>query len=105
MCNALKGYNNLCKVCMQDCKSVNKFNNCQYFKDAPSIEAYWDLINQENINLKSLCNEYGVCLNTMYKMLNGEYIMTYKYHTILLARLTEIEEFEKCWDRFEVENE
>lgn len=103
MCKKIK-YCVLCRACRQDCKTFERLTNCVNFKDAPSMEEYWKLIKTENINLKKLCNNYGVCLNTMYKMLNGDMIMTYKYHTILLSRIEEVEEFEKCWDRFEVAN-
>lgn len=103
MCKKIK-YCVLCRACRQDCKTFERLTDCINFKDAPSMQEYWKIIREENMDLKRIANDYNLSLNTMYKMLHGEIDMTYKYHTVLLSRIEEVEEFDKCWDRFEVAN-
>lgn len=94
-------YCNLCYGCMHDCKKVESINKCDFFKQGLSKSEYKKLIQEQNINLKKLCNKEGISLNILMKMLNGKLNFTYKYRTILNSRIYEKEEYLPYIQKFE----
>lgn len=95
-------YCDRCYICINDCKEIFDVGNCQYFSKGFTITEYKDMLREDNVNLKSLCNKYGICYNTMMMMLNGKkYHLTYKYRKVLDSALFEIQEFADSVERFE----
>lgn len=93
----------MCYNCRMDCKKKEEITQCKNFEKGLSSKEYWKLIKQENINLKRLCNDNQLSLNTIYKMLNNKMHWTYKYRYFLEKRLFINEQYEEYYDRFEKE--
>lgn len=78
---------NICDRCIHDCvvDDVN-FNNCVNFQSGKRSFEWWNLLKTHNINIKKMCDNYGLKRNYLYKMLNGKIRMKYKYaKTILMC--------------------
>jgi hypothetical protein len=68
-------------------------NDCENYKLGITIEEYNSMIRELNLNIKKVCNKYGVSNNCMLNMLHGKQIMTYKYRTILNSVIFEKPEY------------
>lgn len=97
-------YCNKCYVCVNDCKQIEEVYNCEYFSKGFTITDYNKMIHEDNVNLKKMCNKYGISTNVLYKMLKGRYNLTFKYRKILDEVLFEDESMQKYIERFEVED-
>lgn len=92
-----------CFSCIHDCKQQQPIEYCENFKQGYTRKEYLQMIREDNIDLKRLCDKHRVSYNFMMKMLNGEKHLAYKYRMILNSRLGELEEYLPYVDRFEEE--
>ena len=90
--------NTMCQTCLFDCRELNIESNCQNYILAPTIDEYWEIINDLNTNLKKVATEYGLCFNTLMKMLGRKQEFTYRYHKMLIDTLYEKEEYMRYID-------
>ena len=75
---------NICTLCIHDCNVEDEyFNNCPNFEEGLTCEQYWLLLKENNVNVKRMCDTYGLKRNYLYKMLNGKTRMKYKYSTVI----------------------
>lgn len=95
--------NKMCYNCQNDCKRMvnNPSSNCVNFVKGYSSAEYWDIIRQDGINLKKLCEKKKLSLNMMYKMLNNKIHFTYKYRVALDSRIHEKHEYDEYIVMFE----
>ena len=71
---------NICTTCIHDCNLEDEdFNECVNFEKGYTCEEYWNLLKDNNVNLKKMCKDYKLKLSFLYKMLNGKMRMKYKY--------------------------
>ena len=91
---------NLCLTCINDCKLKKNIKECINFKKGFSTFEYWELIKDQNINLRKLCDKKGLKLNMMLDMLNDKKHLTYKYRYFLDDRIFEKEEYLKYIEKF-----
>lgn len=95
-------YCDKCFMCKNDCKELFDVGECKYFSKGISNKEYMKLLKEDNVNIRKLCDKYGVCYNTMMLMLNGKkYHLTFKYRKVLDSALFEVEEFANSIERFE----
>ena len=83
----------LCFTCMHSCKEIAELDSCQHYKQTLTRFEYLQSIKELGINVKKLCNQYGVSYNIMMNMLHGRQLFTYKYCVILNSRIYELSEY------------
>lgn len=83
----------LCGNCINDCKGESSPSICENFILAPTPEDYLEILHEMNSNLKKICEENGLNVGVMFKMLKRKQIFTYKYHRVLIENLYEKQEY------------
>lgn len=78
-------------------------DDCVNFEEAMTLDEIHEIIKEENIDLRVLCEQYGLKYKIMRQMIKGNMMFDFRYYTCLLARAFEVEEFEKYVDRFNEE--
>jgi len=92
-----------CFACTHDCKQVILEIPCDNFVKGYTRKQYLRMLDEENVNLKSLCEKKKLSLNFMYKMLSGNMHMKYKYRMALNSRLGELDDYLPYVDKFNCE--
>jgi hypothetical protein len=83
----------LCFTCINSCKEIAELDSCPHYKQTLSRFEYLKLIKELGINVKKLCNQYGISYNIMMNMLHGRQLFHYKYYVILNSRIYELSEY------------
>jgi hypothetical protein len=87
----LKLYKNTdqeCVDCMYDCKNeIEPNKDCINKKVRMELNEIITLLKEENVNMKKLCDSYGLKLYILIEMLRGNLILNFKYYTAILDRL------------------
>lgn len=89
-----------CYSCIHDCKQQEPIEICENFVKGYNRHEYIQMIRDENVDLKKLCNKHGLSYNYMMKMLDGKIHMKHKYRMVLNSRLGELEEYLPYVDKF-----
>lgn len=92
----------LCYTCKNDCKKKSELRECEFYTKGYTRKEYLELIREQNLNIKKLCDKTGIGRNTLFKMLNGKLPLTYKYRYFLDLAIFEKEEWIQYYERFEV---
>ena len=95
----------LCFTCMHSCKEIAELDSCQHYKQTLTRFEYLQSIKELGINVKKLCNQYGVSYNIMMNMLHGRQLFTYKYCVILNSRIYELDQYVKYYNDFNESSE
>ena len=74
---------NLCYACKFDCVHLlhEPIDRCINYEKGITRKEYLELIREENLDLKKLCNKNKLSLNIMYKMLSGKILLLSFPHT------------------------
>ena len=100
MCKKVK-HCKLCSSCRFDCMSFIPIEKCDNFKKGFTPKQYRKLIREQNLDIKSICDRYGVSRNIMFNMLNERQEFTYKYRAVLEDNIFEKKEYEYYIDNLE----
>ena len=92
-----------CYLCKFDCVSKEDMSKCVNFKKGHTADEYRNMINEQNVNLRKLCEKHDLKLNYMYKMLNNEIHMKFRYRVALDSILFEKEEYQEYIKKFEAD--
>ena len=82
------GINENCINCKYDCKNECDLK-CNDKRYRESVNEIIDLLKENNVNLLRLCEDYGLKLNILLEMLQGNMILNYKYYTVINSRIEE----------------
>jgi hypothetical protein len=88
-------FSRLCESCENDCLQLETNGKCEYFKLGFTMQEYWQMIREENMNIRKFCDKNRISMNHLLDMLNDKMPMCYKYRTLLNERLAEKEEYVK----------
>ena len=78
-------------------------SKCVNFKKGYSADEYRKMLAEQNVNLRKLCDKHNLKLNYMYKMLNNELHMSYKYAVALDSAIFERNEYISILAKFDAE--
>jgi hypothetical protein len=93
----------LCYNCKFDCVQIEPIEYCENFLKGYTRFEYLRFLNEQNTNIRKLCDKHGLSYNRMMAMLNGREIMKYKYAYYLNSAIFEKNEYILYADKFENE--
>ena len=96
--------NQLCYLCKMDCKEEFPMTTCEFYEKGLTCAEYWRFIKENNVNLRKLCDKYGVKLTILLNMLEGRQNFSYKYRKILDTRVYELQTYEAYLEEFDGKN-
>lgn len=94
-----------CAICIYGCKDMTKADiPCENLTLGLTLEEILEEIKNQNVNLRRLAKQYYLKYPKLMDMLHGKMDMHYKYRVAIMNRLQENPEYEKYYERFEVED-
>lgn len=94
-----------CTICIFGCKDIIASDiPCSNLTIGMTIEEINAEIREQNVDLRRFAKQYYLKYPKLMDMLHEKMEMHYKYRVALMDRLKENLEYEKYYERFEVED-
>ena len=95
MDNVERIVNPQCLSCRQCCPDfqLQVTGKCENYSRRMTLKEINREIKKQKINIKRLCNDYGLSRNLMYEMLKNKRVFKYSYYIALEERIMESEDY------------
>lgn len=84
-----------CLLCRNGCADFEfkVTGKCENYSQRMTLKEINREIKKQNINIKRLCNDYGLSRNLMYEMLKNKRLFKYSYYMAIEERIMESEDY------------